>query len=376
MNSRPEHSIARPKVGLVGAGKRVADIYVPILERLADRYEIVGFTTRSSGTRTQFEQKTGIRAFPDAAAMVQDQKPSLLVLAVSSDANVTTLDNLLDLKVPILAETPLAWKVSDGKRLIQKAAANNVPVAVAEQFTFLPLERFKNQLIQSGIFGEIYAAFNDFSGYSYHGISQLRRYLNGNPTHVRCTEHDFGKSADGRLPETWSGIKWQSGTVAFDTGAMLFHHYSSNYAVSDLCFPQTTRFYGRAGTMVDYDLRFFNRKSARVESVTATRQQTAQNTLDSISATLPDIGVSTWKNPYSAHPFSDEQIAVATLLDSTSQSLLTGSPLLYTAQENLIDIAVVCALNYSARRNGATISLPFNEKIQKVLAAVSGRIRR
>jgi Oxidoreductase family, NAD-binding Rossmann fold len=375
MNSGSEHLLARLRVGLVGAGERVSDIYVPILKRLADRYEIVGFTTRSSSTASQFERKTGIRSFPNASVMVEYQKPTFLVAAVSSDANVATLHNLLDLKVPVLAETPLAWKVSDGKRLIQKAAEKEVPIAIAEQFTYRPVEQFKNQLIQAGIFGEIYAAYNDFSGYSYHGISQLRRYLNGSPVRVRCVEYNFGRSNEQQLPEKWSSIKWQLGSVTFDSGATLFHQYSSNYAVSDLCFPQTSRFYGRAGTMVDYDIRFFNQKSGRVEAVTATRQQNELNILDSISATLPDIGVYAWQNPYSAHPFSDEQIAVATLLDGMSRSLLTGCSLPYPAEENLIDIAIVCAFNYSARRNGAEIPLPFNETIQKALAAIWGRVQ-
>jgi hypothetical protein len=353
----------------------VSEIYVPILQRLSERYEIIGFTTRSSSTSNRFKEKTGVRPFQDAATMVTSEQPDFLVAAVASDANVRTLERLIDLKIPVLAETPLAWRVSDGQKLIRKAAEKKVPIAVAEQFTYRPLERFKHQLIRLGIFGEIYAAHNDFSGYSYHGISQLRRYLSGNPISVRSVEHDFGRSNDTRLPEHWSRIKWLLGSVAFDSGAMLFHHYSDHYGASDLCFPRSTRFYGRAGTMVDYDIRFLNPKSGRTACVKAIRQENDVVTLESISAVLPDIGECTWSNPYLMYPFSDEQIAVAILLDGFSQSLLTCSSPLYTAEENLIDIAIVWAFRHSAHRNGAEIRLPYSEIIQKGLSAIRGKKR-
>src|SRR6516162_2747330 len=105
MNSGPERSPARLKVGLVGAGARVSEIYVPILQRLSERYEIIGFTTRSSSTSNRFKEKTGVRPFQDAATMVTSEQPDFLVAAVASDANVRTLERLIDLKIPVLAET-------------------------------------------------------------------------------------------------------------------------------------------------------------------------------------------------------------------------------------------------------------------------------
>jgi choline dehydrogenase-like flavoprotein len=338
----------RLKVGLVGAGKRISELYLPILQQLSSNYEIVGVTSRSGESSRRLESKTGISSFPDAKSLVERQNPGLLIVAVSDTINEAAIAQLLDLGVPILSETPLAWSAEGVRNIIGKAAANKVMLGVAEQFPYLPLEQFRRQLMDLGVFGDIYAAFNDFHSYSYHGIAQLRRYLKGAPTSVRNVEYAQGRD-----------ISWQSGSVAFSEGAALLHHYS----LSGVSFQPSVHFHGTHGAMADYQITTSN--DGETKTSLAVREEGPTGSLKSISAILPNFGVITWNNPFSEYNFSDEQIAVATILKGMTKGIAEVSGPTYTAEEFLADIEIVQALRYSAEAGGRTISLPLNAKMEK-----------
>jgi choline dehydrogenase-like flavoprotein/predicted dehydrogenase len=366
MSAEAKSSPGRVRVGLVGAGQRITETYLPILNALSDRYEVVGFTTRSIVTARKVESENGIPFFASASELIEQRDPTFIVSAVASQFNESTLLNLIDLNRPILTETPLAWTIASGSRIIRKAAEKNVVIGVAEQFPFLPLEQLKNRLIELGVFGEIYAVYNDFSSYAYHGIAQIRRYLQGKPTHARSVDYDFGTVIDPRRSDRTSNIRWQVGSVAFDTGAMAFQQYSDYYVDSGVCFPQTTRIYGKNATMINGDLRYFDHATGQLETASAVREQNDVNTTASISINLRGHGVITFKNAYAKHAFTDDQIAVATLLDGMSRAIQTAASPLYTAQEFLTETAIMQAFRYSSDRNGAVLRVPCNETLQRI----------
>jgi hypothetical protein len=49
------------------------------------------------------------------------------------------------------------------------------------------LEQLKLRLIASGLFGRVYASFNDFAGHGYHGVSVMRSYLGFDAVPVSVT---------------------------------------------------------------------------------------------------------------------------------------------------------------------------------------------
>jgi predicted dehydrogenase len=350
----------RLKVGLVGAGKRISEMYLPILQQLSPHYEAVGVTSRSSESSRRFESKTGIASFRDPRHLVEKQKPGLVIVSISDIENEATIMQLLDLGVPILSETPLAWTAEGVRRIISKATANKATLGVAEQFPFLPLEQFRRQLIDLGVFGDIYAAFNDFQSYSYHGIAQLRRYIEGVPTSVRNVEHARGD------------VRWQSGSVVFNTGATLLHHY----ALSGAPFQPKIHFHGTRGAMTDYQITTSN--DGEIKTSLAVREQGPSGGLKSISAALPNIGTITWSNPFAECNFSDQQIAVATILRGMSNCTAKGSQPIYTAEDFLANIEIVQAMRYSAEAGGRTISLPLNTTMEKArrLASIGFWMRK
>jgi choline dehydrogenase-like flavoprotein len=358
-STRRDRASAPVQVGLIGAGRRMREIYLPVLRELSDRYEVVGFVTRSPTSSQRLESETGIPSFPDAADLVARTRPTLLIAAIQDPHNETIVMDLLEHGVPILAETPLAWSVSGVRRIIEKASVNNTTVGVAEQFPFLPLEQFRGQLIERGVFGNVYATLNDFHSYSYHGIyhgiAQLRRYLRGEPKLVRNVEHAF-KPEQGR-----SAVRWQTGSVVFNSGATLFH----NYAFSEVGVSPNVRLYGTSAVMSDYKIELIG-DAAMLGSVVAKRELATSGALKSISAEIPGIGLITWENSFAHQPFSDEQIAVATVLDGMAKATLEGCHPIYTCEDFLTDIEIIRAFHFSASRGGVSIALPLNEKQQKL----------
>jgi predicted dehydrogenase len=353
------------KVGFVGAGRRISDVYLPILRQMPEEFEAVGFTTHSPASTRRFESATGVVSFPMATDLLKQARPDFVVLAVPDRQNEATIAALLDLKIPILAETPLAWSASGTRRVIERAKAGGVVVGVAEQFPFLPLDQFRKQLVNRGVLGDVYAVLNDFQSYSYHGIAQLRSYLRGRPVTCQCTEFDLGRSPNGGFAS-----RWQSGSVVFDDGSLLLHQFGT----PALGCARSTRIYGRLGVADGAAIHLFTApNSGQFNTFQAQRLENAAGHLASISADLGEHGTVAWENPFAAYRLSDEQIAVASLLRGMSRAVREGAPPLYAPADFLRDIEVVQAFRYSAARNGAAVGLPVGERAQRALQLASPR---
>ena len=369
MEAGRQSASPRIRVGFVGIGKRIRDVHLPILQQLSHRYDMAGFTTRSPQRAQEFSVKTGLLGYATASELVQHGKPDFLIVAVTPSANETVLMRLLSLQVPLLMETPLAWSISAGKRIVSQALEKRVLLQVAEQKPFLPVEQIKQKVVNSGVLGSIYAAYNDFHTFSYHSIARVRRYLAGNPVRVKSSIHHFGAGTTSLPAATPYARTWQMGSVAYDNQATLFHQYSDYYKTSGFCFPQAIRIYGDQGAIANDTIRVLNPATHKVDTVKIERHQDEQQRLQSLSVTLPQVGMLSWKNPYRDYHFDDEAIAVATLIDGMTETVTQGKAPLYTAADGLQDIEIVQAMRYSASRSGGNVGLPLNETLQKVLMA-------
>ena len=344
------------KIGFVGTGQRIRDIYLPILKKMQSKYQIVGFTSGSAHGSRKFESQTGIEAFANPRDLVSGTHPDFLLVAVPDQRCEGIVNSLLHLAVPLLVETPLAWSAAGVRRIIARAAEKNICIGVAEQFPFLPLEQFRRKLLDTGVLGRIYAAFNEFNSYSYHGIAQLRRYLKGVPVEVSNADFHFAND-----------LRWQSGSVMFSDGGRLEH----NYHIVGRSHDPSVHIHGTAGSMRD-ELITVVEGSLVQQKIALLRQHDSLGRLTSISANMPNIGQVQWDNKFATFGFSEEQVAVATLLEGMSLAVREGHSPCYTAADFLTDIEIVQAFRYGAA-HGQPIRLPLRENVQKVLS-MKGRL--
>lgn len=355
--------LRRARVGIVGAGDRVRRVYLPALAALADECEIAGIVSRSRASAERLAAETGSSAFATVADLMAGGKPDFLVSAVSSHAVDEMLSRLVDLGVPVLLETPFAWSLRHGRKMLKRIQDREQVVGVAEQTPFLPMEQFKRRLIDLGVFGRITAAENCFAAYDYHGIAAIRAYLDGNARPVRVN------ATRSRLPspvETGSvhgDETWTLATVTFDDGTTLVHHYSDAYFDSALRGPRSLRLYGTSGSMDGAAVKAADPSGSVYEA--AVQRQTDGDRLLSLSLQTP-AETYTWDNPYKSHALSDEQIAVTTLLSNMGRAALSGGVPAYPAKSALEDMEILAAVRYSSEANGAPVPLPLRPIVRKL----------
>lgn len=342
----------RCRVGLVGAGDRVRRIYAPILKALGDRFEVVGVTARSGEGRQRFSSEFRIDAFPDAASLAAEREPDFLLVAVAATQIESALPGLLEIGPPLLVETPLAWTPRAGRKILAGIRRFGRVVGVAEQTPFLPGEQLKRRLIELGTIGSVRTAQNAFAFYDYHGIAALRAILAGarRPVRVSATAQARPGLRGGAGQDLYA-------TVTYDDGAVLLHHYGDASAESPLRCDRGLRAYGDAGTLAD-DAMHLSQASGACTRHPFVREQVAGR-LQAITVETP-AGPVAWRNPFGDHDFSDEQIAVATLLTDMASAVRSGGAPAYPAQAAIEDMDLLAAMRLSALRVGRPVALPLS----------------
>lgn len=352
------------KFGLIGSGLRIKSMYLPVFQSIG--VEVSGFTTRSKEKGAAFSQETGLKFFDSADAMVSAIDIDYFLVAVSMGANASVVDKLLKFGKPIIIETPLAWSKSQSLQIVNNANKLGVKLYVMEQFPYFPKELLRQQLYKDGVFGNVYAIYNDFSGYKYHGIARARQYLDGQPKRVKSQTIKFHLSS----PQALSNPTWQMADVEFSDGSRLFHVFSPEYWGSDICHPLSFRVYGEKASMADDILKVVIDTGSKAITTNIIEEKTEAGTTKLLSLSIPSFKDYVWENPYAKDDLSDEQTAMAVLLNAILTNGMGGiSP--YTANDFVKDIEIDQAMNISDARSGASVGFPLNEKKQKILKLLS-----
>lgn len=345
------------KIGLIGAGKRMFNIYVPLLRKL--NVEIVGFTSRSESTRNIFKEKTGLTPFSDRDSLVK-QNPDVLLICVNADANMSVVKTTLKYGVPILTETPIT-----DINVVNEAERLNIPIGVFEQWPFLPLEQFKKLVYQNNIISKPHLVENDCRTFDYHAIAQLRSYLGNNdlPVSVFGTANRAnGKKVsffDKDETEQTKEDAWDIGIVNFQSGATLIHKFSYLCKTAPFRSLQALKAYSIDGTVFtgryinrdnDYEIIDINFLSDKKH----TRLDARVNRINDITLKI-ESNIVTWLNPFS--DLSDMETAIAMHILQMKNVVFNREKPLYTIKDSFIDFNVINGIKYSALQKQ---SLTFN----------------
>jgi choline dehydrogenase-like flavoprotein/predicted dehydrogenase len=371
LSPKVSQSVRTAKVGIVGAGNRVKEIYLPIFEALQDEFEVVGFTSRSRERSQDFTAHTGFKWFDSPQALAA-AKPDFLLVAVTGSSIEATVPGLVDLGLPLFLETPFCWSSRKGRATLKRITKGQTTVGIAEQTPFLPIEQFKRQLIELGLLGRVVAAKNDFAVYDYHGIAALRAYVGNDkkPKRVNAVEAALAQA------ESSGCEKWIQGSVTYADGTLLLHEYSNEYFDAPFRAPRSLRVYGTAGSITDDTVMF--RRSDGSADLQQIRRERSNDRLSSIVVDTP-VGVVRWENPFSQHTFSEEQIAVATLLRDMRIAVQSRGMPLYSAESALRDTEFLEAMRSSAARAGKPVYMPLRplfESLRSLPAKILRKLAR
>jgi predicted dehydrogenase len=326
--------VERLRVGIVGAGKRVASMYVPVLESMQSQIEVVGHvrqTDREShptlgprvGTFTELLQR-GAKVF------IVVTPPQLLE---------DTIRKSLEQGVHVLSETPVYTA-----GLVALARERGVWCGVVEQKPFVPIMEFARQILDTGELGTVCSIINNFGGYEYHGVACLRMLsgLKGRPAGVVGVARRV--TVDGAIP---SGAAAPPVDEILDFGVISFANGSTAVHLGS-CFggrlPYRTRgtfsVLGTRGTLVidplgTIELRTQTSSGLFLRSTVATL--TPNNTTATLSIELQAGKQLTWSNP--SPQLTNDQVGIQRHLSELIRT--AGTAPLYDVSEALLDTALL-----------------------------------
>jgi predicted dehydrogenase len=370
-------------IAIIGASKRSAYLYGPLLNGLHKEVRLVSVWNRSQEPARQLGEQLGVPWYTSLDRLVAETAPLIGIVSVSYNANGQAGLMAVQHGLHVLLETPIAHDLGEADQIITAAQQLGLKVEVAEQFHRRPLEQLKLKLIASGLFGQVYTSFNDFAGHGYHGISVLRSYLGFEARPIRVT----GFTQKNQLTPYWSRLSNQfgpqtenqeHGLIEFAGGQLGVFHWTDVGYDSPLRWWRSSRFLAEKGmgitigTGLDVEERLSllapGGEAPRFITVERRWERVDGGALAALIAHTgdPDIPVVRWDNPFVPVPqghgpqWHDDEIGVAGCLMSLVNAVRSGTEPSYGPQQAHLDQELVLAIRRSAAQNGQPIDLPLS----------------
>ena len=369
------------RVAIVGTASRSDYLYGPIVQALTDDVELVSVWGRSEESARRLGESLDAPWYTDLDRLIRETAPVIGIVSVAYAANGQVGLMAVEHGLHVLLETPIAHDLGEADHIIEAAARRNVKVEVAEQFHRRPLEALKLRLIASGVFGRVYASFNDFAGHGYHGVSVMRSYLGFDavPTQVSGAVHRYDLAAHwSRLADT-RGPRQETqehGLVEFAGGQLGVFHWTDVGYDSPLRWWRSSRFLAERGMGVTTGLYPDMREELSLVSpdgeaplfMTVERrlERNDGGALVSMVAHTGDPAMPTvcWDNPFApavkGHglQWHDDEIGVAACLMSLVDAVRGGGEPTYGGAQARLDQEIILALRRSAEEGGRPVRLP------------------
>lgn len=158
---------------MIGGAWR-AEFFLRIAQAMPDRFRVTGCFSRTEATRAKMAKEWQVPVFENVEALIKT-KPDFVVLSVPRAVCADLILELAAQDIPVLAETPPAAEIKDLQQLWQ-----NVPkgarVQIAEQYPFQPLHAARLAFVASGKLGTVSQA-QVSAAHGYHGVVLIRKFL-------------------------------------------------------------------------------------------------------------------------------------------------------------------------------------------------------
>jgi predicted dehydrogenase len=377
------HATQPIRVAIIGTGARSSYLYGPMLKALPGNVNLVSVWGRSLGSAKKLGEGLGVPWFTDIEKLINQTAPQIGIVCVAYHSNGAVGLMAVEHGLHVLLETPIAHKLSEADKIIRTARQQGLKVEVAEQFHRRPLEQLKLKLIESGLFGRVYTAFNDFAGHGYHGVSVLRSYLGFDAKPIQVV----GAVQHNPLMPHWSRLagefsprieSQEHGIITFQAGQLGIFHWTDVGYDSALRWWRSSRFLAEKGMGisvgigidVDERLTLLSPDGQAPQFITIERQfeRVDGGALVAMIAHTgnPEYPIVRWENPFrpaimgSGMQWHDDEIGVAGCLMSLVDAVRNDTTPTYGAEQARLDQEIVLAIQKSAKGNGILVRLPLD----------------
>ena len=337
------------RFGVIGSGWR-AEYFFRLAADRPDLFEIPAVAVRRSTEVDRLAATFGLRASTDAHC-VDDIGLDFVVVCTSAEANVDVCDDLVGRGHAVLLETPAGTDEADFTRLTD-LAESGARIQVAEQYQYQPLLSARLAVIRSGLLGPTVSARVSIA-HAYHGVALIRAALGVRGTEFSVSAHAHDSSIvrgpDRAGPPATDDLvpsREVVATIALDGRLGVYDWSDDQYFswVRGLRF--TVR--GERGELDGDTVRFIDAHGAPVEQTLHRVDTGLRGNLEAPGHRgylLGDRWV--YENPFPSTRWSDDEIAVATVLQRMADHVTTGTDF-YPVSDGIHDARIALAIAASA----------------------------
>jgi hypothetical protein len=336
----------RAQFAIVGTGFR-AHAYLRLAASLPDRFEVSALVARRPGAASETAALLGIPVIQDVAEL-DAATTTFALTAVSAESNASVLGPLVTIGMPVLAETPAAADLASLRDLWDGVGASGL-VQVAEQYPRQPMTAARLTAIRAGLIGTPTSSILSMTQ-TYHAVAVLRAALGVGctPAEVRAAVHT------APLVTPFSRAGWTNDPTEHDIATTVATlDFGSARAVYDFTDGQprnplrASRFIARGSTgeIVDERVTRLADATTVVESALTRRDTGMHHDFEIRDLDLISLdGDTLYRNPFYGARLSDEEIAMADLLEAMGRWCAGDGPEPYplaeAAQDQLLGLAI------------------------------------
>ena len=345
--------------GIVGHGWR-AEFFLRVAAVMPDLLQCTGVVTRGDAAGATVERTWGMDSFRSVDDLVRRARPLAVVTSVPWAATPVVVRELVGRGTAVLAETPPAPDAEGLRSLWADVGASGL-VQVAEQNPFLPVLVALGRLLDEGVLGTPTSAWLSWT-HGYHAVAVLRRLLRagGAPVTVGASAAEGplvqGPSRTGRpdAPAEVPAVHTVA-TLRFSRAISTTVGTAMGPAIGTYDFTEGQWWHplrrrrvvvrGSRGEVVGGDVVWAGDDGRPLEAPLVRRQTGLDGDLEGADLdTITWCGRTLYANPYRGTRLSDEEIAVADLLERTLRWRRGETdppyPLAEGCQDQLLSLAI------------------------------------
>ena len=342
------------RFAVVGTGWR-ADFHIRMARAAPDRLQAVAVVANSAEAAERTSEKWGIpvvRTLEEALTF----HPDFVIAAVSWSSMPTVTTRLVELGAHVLAETPPAPD-ADGLRSLWAAVGASGLVQVAEQYMLMPGHASRQAVARGGAIGRVNAV-QVASTHLYHATSLMRGFLDVGREETVVNARTF--SAPLADPLTFDG--WVAdpqpepktttiATLDFGDGRMGLYDFVDNQWWNPLLSRRIV-IRGSLGEIADDTVTHLTDEGVIVSPISYRRTGIDMNLEGNEVVTASFEGRIVWRNEWVGTRLSEDDLAVADLLEATGRWARDAGPAPYplaeACQDHLLGLAIEESVRTSA----------------------------
>jgi predicted dehydrogenase len=341
------------RFGVVGSGWRT-QFFLRLARMAPEHLAVSGVVTRTAERGAEIEATWEVptfRALPDLAAAT---KPDFVVASVPWPVTPQVITDAVALGLHVLAETPPAPDAA-GLRELWNVVGASGRVQVAEQYLLMPGHAARLAVLREGIIGDV-TSVQVSSTHLYHATSMIRHMLGVGFEPATVIARTFRAPLVNPLsPDGWTrsdepeDIETTIAMLDLGAGRSALYDFTDNQWWNPLRARRIV-IRGSRGEIVDDSVVRLTDPTTPVTSMLTRRQLGLDLNLEGVElAHISFDGRVLYRNPFPGARFSDDDLAVATILRDTGRWARDGGPEPYPLAEACQDHLLGLAIEEAAR---------------------------